>query len=265
MPTILDQIVADKRKEISAAKAQINEAMLERQLPSDSPASSRLGKALQRSGFVKVIAEIKRQSPAAGMIRKDANPVNIARTYAEAGAACISVLTDGPHFGGSLDDLRAVRSAVTTPVLRKDFILERYQLLEARLAGADAVLLIAEILDDATLKKLLRETHDLGLDALVECYESTNLLRIVNAGAKVIGINNRDLHTFAVRLEQTLELAPQVPSDCTLVSESGIKSRGDVERLAQAGVKAILIGETLMRSSNVEQTLAELATVPQSQ
>lgn len=262
MATILDQIVADKKKELLDAKAHLSEATLERELSKITSHPSSFRKALQSSKFIGVIAEIKRRSPAAGVISSDADPVNIARAYSQAGAACISVLTDGPHFGGSLDDLRAVRSAVTTPLLRKDFILERYQLLEAKLAGADAILLIAEILDDSTLKKLLQETHDLGMDALVECYESANLQRIVNAGAKLIGINNRDLHTFTVRLEHTLELAPQVPSDCTLVSESGIKNREDVERLAQAGVKAILVGETLMRSGDVKRTLSELAGVP---
>jgi indole-3-glycerol phosphate synthase len=261
MATILDQIVADKKKEIAQAKARISEAALERQVLKTIFASFCFRKALQGSNFVSVIAEIKRRSPAAGAIRIDADPINIARTYAEAGAACISVLTDGPHFGGSLDDLRAVRSAVSTPLLRKDFILERYQLLEAKVAGADAVLLIAEILDDTALRKLLQETHDLGLDALVECYETANLQRIVNADAKLIGINNRDLHTFSVRLEHTLELAPQVPSDCTLVSESGIRTRDDVERLAQVGVKAVLVGEILMRSSDVKTTFAELTTV----
>jgi len=264
MATILDQIVEDKKKEISAAKALATEASLEREVSLAAPHRSRFRQALQSSRFISVIAEIKRRSPTAGVISGDADPVSIARTFAAAGAACVSVLTDGPHFGGSLDDLRAVRSAVSTPLLRKDFILERYQLLEAKFAGADAVLLIAEILDDSTLKKLLQETHDLEMDALVECYEAANLRRILNAGAKLVGVNNRDLHTFNVRLEQTLELAPQVPSDCTLVSESGIKNRADVELLSQAGVKAILVGETLMRSGDIKKTLGELASVPLS-
>src|SRR5204862_3380069 len=137
----------------------------------------------------------------AGPIRAGADAIDVARTYATAGAACISVLTDGPHFGGSLDDLRAVRAAVDVPVLRKDFILERYQVLEARLAGADAVLLIAEILDGERLPQLLHEANELGLQALVELYEEDNLARVIDSGARLIGINNRSLHTFVTRLE----------------------------------------------------------------
>jgi indole-3-glycerol phosphate synthase len=262
MPTILDQIVADKRLELAAAKERVSESELEHRLAkSESTTPRGFRAALEATPFVRVIAEVKRKSPSAGAIHAGADAAGVAKTYAEAGAACISVLTDGPHFGGSLDDLRAVRAAVDVPLLRKDFILERYQVLEARLAGADAVLLIAEILDDATLTSLLRETHNLGMDALAECYDAENVSRLVDAGAKLIGINNRDLRSFEVRLEQTLELAKRVPMGVTLVSESGIRTRADVERLAADKVKAILVGETLMRSVNVEGTLRELSTV----
>src|SRR4029079_334213 len=185
----------------------------------------------------------------------------VAKSYAAGGAACISVLTDRPYFGGSLDDLRAVRAAVEVPLLRKDFILDSYQVLEARLAAADAVLLIAEILDDATLTSLLSEIAALSMDALAECYDEANVHRLVDAGANMIGINNRDPRSLEVRLEHTLELAKHVPGDRTLVSESGIKTRSDVERLAAGGVKAILVGETLMRSNDVAATLNELGTV----
>jgi indole-3-glycerol phosphate synthase len=208
-----------------------------------------------------VIAEVKRFSPSSGAIQAAADAVEVAENYARHGAACISVLTDGPYFGGHLKDLQAVRALVNVPLLRKDFVLERYQVLQARLAGADAVLLIAEILDDTSLARLIREIEKLGMDALVECYEKDNVQRVVKAGAKLIGINNRNLHNFDVRLEHTIELAKQVPSHCTLVSESGIKSRDDVDMLAASGIKAILVGETLMRSGQVSTMLKELSSV----
>jgi indole-3-glycerol phosphate synthase len=263
MPTILDQIVVSKRQEIAAAKARLSEIELER-LVQASPfhgTLSRFHAALRETPFIRIIAEVKRQSPSAGGIQPGADAVAVATQYAAKGAACISVLTDGPHFGGSLADLEAVRAGVTTPLLRKDFILDRYQILEARRAGADAVLLIAEILDDATMKYLLQEIQLWGMDALVECYEATNVPRVLAAGATLVGINNRNLHSFEVKLEHTLELAKLVPSHCTLVSESGIKTRADVERLAGAGIKAILVGETLMRASNIGEALIELGGV----
>src|SRR5205823_4545360 len=184
----------------------------------------------------------------AGVMKADFDPAAVARLYERHGAACVSVLTDGPFFQGSLADLEAVRAAVALPLLRKDFILDRIQLLEARIAGADAVLLIAEVLDDATLSRLLREIRELGLQALVELYDHENLPRVLDAGARLIGVNNRDLRTFVTRLEHTLELAAQVPADCCLVSESGIRTRDDLARLQAAGVKAVLVGERLMRA-----------------
>jgi indole-3-glycerol phosphate synthase len=201
---------------------------------------------------------VKKASPSAGTIQANADVVSVARTYERGGAACISVLTDGPFFQGSLEDLVRVRETVNVPVLRKDFILERYQVLEARAASADAVLLIVEILDDAQLAQRLREIRTFGMSALVECYEPVNLKRVVASGATLIGINNRNLHTFETRLEHTLELAAQVPSDRCLVSESGIRTRADVERLQRAGVKAILVGESLMRASDPEAALRSL-------
>jgi indole-3-glycerol phosphate synthase len=262
MPTILDQIVTAKRREIAAAKERLPETELERQLagtPLSPPRGFRA--ALEATPLVRVIAEVKRQSPSAGAIQAAADATAVAKSYAAGGAACVSVLTDGPYFGGSLEDLRAVREAVQIPLLRKDFILDRYQVLEARLAGADAVLLIAEILDDATLISLLREIAALGMDALAECYDQSNLHRLVDSGANLIGINNRDLRSFEVRLEHTLDLAQHVPPDRTLVSESGIRTRADVQLLAAGDVKAILVGETLMRSGDVAVTLEGLGTV----
>src|SRR5262249_5984729 len=175
--------------------------------------------------------------------------------------ACLSVLTDEPFFQGRLEYLTAIRAAVALPLLRKDFILDRYQIVEARVAGADAVLLIAEILAGPELSRLLRETRDLGMEALVELYDADNLLRGLDSGARMIGINNRDLRTFVTRLEHTLELAARIPAGCCLVSESGIRTRQDVLRLEAAGVRAILVGETLMRAPNVGAKLDELRGV----
>jgi indole-3-glycerol phosphate synthase len=255
--TILTQIVAAKRQEIERAKAAVPLATLEAQFTRLSPPRDFLA-ALRDPPGVRIIAEVKRASPSAGAIRADADVVAVARAYEQHGAACVSVLTDGPFFGGSLGDLRAVRAAVSLPLLRKDFLLDRYQVLEARAAGADAVLLIAEILDDDMLAELLAAAHDLGMTALVECYEPANVPRVVASGARLIGINNRNLHTFATDLDHTRRLAPLVPADRVLVSESGIRTRADVERLTAAGVKAILVGETLMRSGDVGGTMREL-------
>ncbi len=260
MSTILDRIVAGKRQEIAEARQRLPERDLERRLAAAPPVRD-FRAALDQPGEVRVIAEVKKASPSAGVIRADFDPVAIARTYEAHGAAAISVLTDAPFFQGSLAYLTAIRNAVALPLLRKDFILDRYQLLEARAEGADAVLLIAEILADDQLPRLLREAQDLGLQALVELYEADNLARVVESGARLIGVNNRDLRTFVTRLEHTLELAPRLPQDCCLVSESGIRSRADVERLRAAGVRAVLVGETLMRAPDPGGKLRELRGV----
>jgi indole-3-glycerol phosphate synthase len=257
MSNILDRIVASKRRELDEARARLSETELERRLP-DAPPMRGFRSALQRPGSVGVIAEVKKASPSAGVLRADFDPVAIAQTYERHGAACISVLTDAPFFQGSLDHLAAIRAAVGLPLLRKDFILDRYQLLEARLAGADAVLFIAEILDDRTLPLLLRQAGELGLESLVELYAPENLPRVLRSGARLIGVNNRDLRTFTTRLEHTLELAGRLPPDCCLVSESGIRTRQDVLRLQTAGVHAILVGESLMRATDAGAALEEL-------
>jgi indole-3-glycerol phosphate synthase len=257
MTTTLDRIVATKRREISAARDRVPVAELERRL-SAAPPLREFQAALQVPGRVQFIAEVKRASPSAGLIRADFDPVAIARTYADHGAACISVLTDEQFFQGHLSYLERVRQAVAPPVLRKDFILDPYQLLEARAAGADAVLLIAEILDGAALPALFRQTHDLGMQCLVELYDAENLPRVLDAGARLIGVNNRDLRTFVTRLEHTLELAERLPPGCCLVSESGIRTRADVLRLHAAGVSAVLVGETLMRAPDIGAKLDEL-------
>lgn len=256
--TILDRIVAYKREEIAAAKQARPEAELEQVCEAMPPARG-FRRALTTGDGVRVIAEIKRASPSAGTIREEGfDPVAIARTYESAGAACISVLTDGPSFQGKLSYLRDVRRAVDVPLLRKDFLLDRYQLLEARAAGADCVLLIAEILPDHELPRLLRQAEDLGLEALVELYDRDNLPRVLDAGADLVGVNNRDLRTFEVSLSHTLDLAPLVPPGVCLVSESGIRDRADVDRLRSAGVRAILVGETLMRAGDVPTKFREL-------
>jgi indole-3-glycerol phosphate synthase len=260
MTTILDKIVAKKREEIAARRQAVSEAELERRLASAPPARG-FRAALESSAGTAVIAEIKKASPSAGLIRADFDPVKIAQIYAQHGAACLSVLTDGPFFSGKLEYLTAVRQAVGIPVLRKDFLLERYQLLEARAAGADAVLLIAEILDREKLAALVREAFAIGLEVLVELHDAANLADVAASGAQVIGINNRDLRSFETRLEHTLELVGQVPKDRCLVSESGIRTRDDVLRLQAAGIRAILVGETLMRSADIGAKLDELRGV----
>ncbi|HMO35270.1 MAG TPA: indole-3-glycerol phosphate synthase TrpC [Gemmatales bacterium] len=266
MATILDAIVQSKRKELEAARKEVPETdllqALDRLTATASQSAQRFHQALLETPYIRIIAEVKRQSPSAGKISAQADAVQVAREYSQHGAACISVLTDEPHFGGNLQDLRRVRAAVRTPLLRKDFILDRYQVLEAKLAGADAVLLIAEILEDAQMASLLREIEHWGMTALVECYEASNVSRVLDAGATVVGINNRNLHTFEVKLEHTLELANQIPASITLVSESGIRTRADVEKLATAGIQAILVGETLMKAPSLPLTMQDLGTVP---
>jgi indole-3-glycerol phosphate synthase len=263
MTTILDTIVASKRREIDEARGRIPDRELERRL-AEAPPVRDFRARLQGPPGVQVIAEVKKASPSAGLLRADFEPVGIARIYEEHGAACLSVLTDAPFFQGQLAYLAAIRAAVAVPLLRKDFILDRYQLLEARLAGADAVLLIAEILDGRELSGLLRATWDLGMEALVELYDADNLSHVLDSGARLIGVNNRDLRTFVTRLEHTLELAACIPADRCLVSESGIRTRQDVLRLEAAGVRAILVGETFMRAPDIGAKLDELRGVVRS-
>jgi indole-3-glycerol phosphate synthase len=250
MPTILDKIVQTKRTEIARARETVSESELRARIV-DAPPVRDFFAALAAEGPIKLIAEVKKASPSVGLIRADFDPVAIARIYEVHGATCISVLTDEPHFQGHLSYLTAIRAAIGLPVLRKDFILDSYQLLEARAAGADAVLLIAECLDDCNLRKLFNETCELGMTPLVELYEPTNLPRVLEAGATLIGVNNRNLHTFEVDLEHTIRIRHEVPDDCLLVGESGIKTRADVEKLSAAGVDAILVGESLMRESDI--------------
>lgn len=261
MANILDEIVANKRREIAESRSRVRESELERRL-SDAPPARDFRAALERPGGIQFITEVKKASPSAGLIRAGFDPVRIAQIYEGHGAACISVLTDAQYFQGQLSYLSQIRANVTRPLLRKDFILERYQILEARLAGADAVLLIAEILEGPELEQRLVEAGDIGVQALVEIHDAENLSHVLDAGARLVGINNRDLRTFVTRLEHTLELLPRVPNECCLVSESGIKTRADVLRLEAAGVRAVLVGETLMREPDIGLKLDELRGMP---
>jgi indole-3-glycerol phosphate synthase len=257
MPTILDQIVTTKLGEIEAAKRAVPSIELERRVEKLSPVADFTSK-LNTPASVSVIAEVKKASPSAGIIRHDFDAVSIARTYCLHGAVAISVVTDEQYFQGSLHNLSAIRAEVSHPILRKDFILDRYQLLEARAAGADAVLLIAECLPGNSLKELRREAEKIGLHTLIELHDAEQLDRVLDTGGKVIGINNRDLRTFKTRLEHTLDLLTRIPSDRVVVSESGIASHADVIRLGEAGVKAVLVGESLVRAADIGMALDAL-------
>ncbi len=245
MSTILDKIVATKRLEIERAKSARPEGAVRVAAEQATPPRDFFS-VLAAPGPIKLIAEVKKASPSRGLIRTDFDPATIAKVYEQHGATCLSVLTDEEYFQGHLDYLRDVRANVTIPVLRKDFILDPYQLFEARAAGADAVLLIAECLDDCQLRSLFNQAMALGLTPLVELYEPENLQRVFDAGATLIGVNNRDLRTFEVDLDHTLRMRERVPDQCVLVAESGIRTHADVQKLHAAGVDAILVGESLM-------------------
>ena len=248
--TILDKIVTTKLEEIARTKAAVPLADLRAKV-CDAPPVRDFFAPLATGGPIKLIAEVKKASPSKGVIRADFDPVEIARTYEAHGATCLSVLTDEQSFQGKLEYLSRVRQTVGIPVLRKDFILDTYQLVEARVAGADAVLLIAECLDDCNLRKLHNEAVELGLTPLVEFYEPENLERVLAAGASLIGVNNRDLRTFQVNLDHTIHMREKVPLDCVFVGESGIETRADALRLQSAGVDAMLVGECLMREPEI--------------
>lgn len=260
MTTILDQIVDRTKTTVAAAKAAHPLTEVQRTAAA-MPDPLDFFSALSFGSVVQVIAEVKKASPSAGVIREDFDPVAIARTYAEAGAACISVLTDQPYFQGSLDYLRSIRKAVSVPLLRKDFIIDPYQIFEARAAGADAVLLIAECLSPQTLLELHGLTWDLGMTTLIELYDPANLPAVLATQTRLVGVNNRDLRTFVTDLQHTCRLRKQIPGDRLLVGESGIRCRQDVEVLGAAGAKAILVGETLMRQADIAAGLRDLTGV----
>jgi len=216
--------------------------------------------AISVSGKVGLIAEIKFSSPSEGVIRNPVDPVELARAYEENGASAISYLTDRRFFGGDISKLPLVKQAVSLPVLRKDFVIDEIQITESLLHGADAILLIARILSWERLKGLLDTAKDLGIHALVEIHDETDLEKALDCGAKIIGINNRDLDTFHVDLNTTLTLAPKVPAQCTLISESGIRSGEDVRKLVRYGVNSILVGTAIMRAEDVGQKVRELVS-----
>jgi indole-3-glycerol phosphate synthase len=255
--TILDEIVISKRTELSTAQRHMPKEQLEALLVTAPPVRN-FRAALAPAQSIHLIAEIKKASPSAQVIRSDFEPATIAMTYQTHVATCLSVLTDAPYFQGQLAHLAQVRNSVTIPLLRKDFLIDDYQIVEARSAGADAVLLIAEILDDALLDRLLQRTRQLGMSALVEFHDEANLPRVLGLGADLIGINNRDLKHFRADIEHTLRLRDRIPPDVVLVSESGIRTHHDVERLQAAGVSAILVGESLMRAPDIGVAVKQL-------
>ncbi len=259
MSSILGEILRHKLGEVAAASAARPPAELEEAARAAGPVRS-LAAALRRppGAPVRVIAEIKRASPSAGPIRPGADPAAIGREYAGAGAAALSVLTDERFFDGHLRFLAEVRAAVELPLLRKDFIIDPYQVVEARAAGADAVLLIAAALEPARMAELLAEAARLGMDALVEIHREEEADAAVAAGARLIGVNHRDLGTFTMDMGLTERLAPRLPPDAVLVAESGIKTAADVRRLDEAGAHAVLVGETLMRAPSPGAALAAL-------
>ncbi|TWT91583.1 indole-3-glycerol phosphate synthase TrpC [Stieleria varia] len=255
--TILDDILVKTRQTIAADREHVSEFELSAAIADMAPCRD-FHAALAAGDQVNLIAEVKRASPSAGLIRDDFDPVSIARQYVAGGASCISVLTDEPFFQGSLDYLRAVRKAVDIPLLRKDFIVDRYQLLQARAAGADCVLLIAECLSPSELKTLHEQAIELGLQTLIELFDPENLEAVIATGTSLIGINNRDLRTFTTTLQHTLDLCPGIPDDRLIVGESGIRTHDDLLTLQSGGVKAVLVGESLMRQDDIVQATKRL-------
>ena len=255
---ILEEIVRTKLREVEGLKGRAK--ALRAAAESAEPARDFLAQA-GGGDTVSIIAEVKRRSPGAHLIRPDLDPLELARMYEAGGAAALSVLTDREYFGGSLEDLRVARHGVDLPVLRKDFIVDESQVYEARAAGADAILLIVRVLDDARLHSLLGLSEELGMTALVEAHDREEVDRGLSAGASLLGVNNRNLRTFETSLSVTLELLSCVPPEVVLVSESGIRTREDVRMLGESGVDAVLVGEALLRQHDPEAGTAHLAGV----
>ncbi len=257
--TFLDEILRRKAGEVAAGKAARSEREL-RAAASGAPPPRSLFEALSpRGGPVRIVAEVKRRSPSAGALDAALDAPAQARRYAAAGAAAVSVLTDGPGFGGSLEDLRAVRATVAVPVLRKDFVLDRWQLWEARAAGADAALLIAAALPGEALRRLHHDCREIGLEALVEVHDQREAEAALAAGARLVGVNNRDLHTFRVDLSTSERVLPLLPGEVRGVAESGVRGPVEVRRLRAAGAANFLVGEALVRSPDPGALLRELS------
>jgi len=257
--SILRKIIEAKREELEERKREIPPSVLQTRL-AEAPETRPFADALKRKTGepIRLIAELKKASPSKGIFRGDFDAEKILLAYEQSPASALSILTDEKFFLGNLDNLALARRVTTKPLLRKDFIIDPYQLYEAKVYGADAVLLIVAALDDAKLKELLNLASELGMDALVEVHTETELERAMEAGAKLVGINNRDLQTFEVDLGTTLRLRKLIPNSCVVVSESGIESREHVKVLEDAGVDAILVGEALIRSDDPRATAKEL-------
>lgn len=259
--SFLSRIVSHKRDELANAQKKLSLVALQ-QMARAQAAPRDFRRALTTGENIAVIAEMKKSSPSAGVLREDFNPVRLAKSYAAHGAAALSILTDEKFFGGNLENLQKAQAVCTLPILRKDFILNPYQIWEARAFGADAILLIVAMLDRTQLFELLFAVEETGMQTLVEVHNEAELDRALLAGANLFGINNRNLQTFEVTLETTERLSKLIPSSCVRVAESGIKSPRDVERMAACGVEAILVGSHLMRQVDPGQALVELTGVP---
>jgi indole-3-glycerol phosphate synthase len=259
----LQRVMDSKRREMSLLGDEVREGVRDAALAARAGRVARFRSELLAHP-VAIIAEFKRYSPSAGDIAVEADPLEVARIYEAGGAAAMSVLTEPEHFKGSLDDLRRVAAGVRLPLLRKDFAVDRHQVYEAAIAGAEAVLVIVAGLTDGDALKLLDAAHKVHLDALVEVHTAEELQRAAALGAKLIGVNNRNLKTLKVDLETSLRLAEMAPADATLVAESGLRTRANIERLQAVGFRAFLIGETLMRSDDPLGTLRELQGLEQA-
>jgi indole-3-glycerol phosphate synthase len=257
---ILQRILAAKRAEIALARSAVPDDEIERRARAQAPARDFIAalRAKIDTGTAAIVAEIKRASPSKGLLRKDFNPAQIARSYEAGGAACLSVLTDREFFQGSAEHLSAARGACGLPVLRKDFVIEPYQVLEARAMGADCILLIAAAAAVDDLRELERLAGDLGMAVLIEVHDQNELQVALSLATPLIGINNRDLRTFATTLQTTLDLLPRIPAGRIVVTESGIRGREDVVYLRKQGIHAFLIGEALMRATDPGGALREL-------